>query len=327
MRSSRSAPARSLRTRYGGAEHIVTQRLADLFERSGAGVAGVERVLDRLEQDTGDRATADYLRVVLSLSRLNSRGYFYRGNPIQLSDEERTARIERTTRLLDALSRGESRYTRWALATLATFYFEQLDFSRARVRYQEYVARFGASDYAWLAALRIGECAEGSGDLAGAVDAYRAASARRDAGALPMAIGHVAAARVFESQARLDLALAEYRRALASWDNDYGREYRLSTNLTAVGISRRCAQPATQFHAARTETAGPAADGCGRESAGRSAGTRQLAPRTAALGRRTDRVRAGLVAVSGQCPGCRRPVWGTYRPTAAGAGSGEGLVA
>jgi tetratricopeptide (TPR) repeat protein len=213
---------------YDGAEHILTQQMADLFERSGAGVAGVERVLDRFEQDTGDRAMADYLRVVLSLSRLNSRGYGYGYNTVHLSDDERTARIERTTGLLDALSRGESHYTRWALATLATFYFEQLDFTRARVRYQEYVARFGTSDYAWLAALRIGECVEGSGDPEGAIDAYRAASTRRDAAAVPMVMGRVAAARVFESQARLDLALAEYRRALASWDNDYGREYMLS---------------------------------------------------------------------------------------------------
>ena len=213
---------------YGGAEHIVMQRMPDLLERTGAGVAGVERLLDKLEHDTGDRAMADYLRVVLSLSRLNSSGYFYRGNQIQLSDEEREVRIERAKRLLPALSRGDGRYTRWALGTLATFYFEQLDFARARVRYQEYVGRFGTSDYAWLAALRIGECAEGSGDLAGAVDAYRAASTRRDAGAVPRVIGRAAAARVLESQGRQGLALAEYRRALASWDSDYGREYVLT---------------------------------------------------------------------------------------------------
>jgi tetratricopeptide (TPR) repeat protein len=216
---------------YAGPEDIVTRRLPDLFERSGEGVAGVERMLDRFDQETGDRAMADYLRAVLSLSRLTSRGYFYRGNTLEITDGERSAQTERATRLLDALSRGDSRYARWALATLAAFYFEQLDFIQARVRYQEYLDRFGTSEYAWLAALRLGECAEGSGDPAGAIDAYRAAASRRGAGAVAVVMGRVGAARIFESQARLDLALAEYRRALASWDSDYGREYSLQLDF------------------------------------------------------------------------------------------------
>ena len=130
---------------YVGPEDMVTRRFPELFEYSGEGVTGIERMLDRFEQDTGDRAMADYLRAVLSLSRLTSRGYFYRGNPIDITDGERTDRTERTTRLLDELSRGNSRYTRWALATLAAFYFEQLDFTRARARYQEYLDRLGMS--------------------------------------------------------------------------------------------------------------------------------------------------------------------------------------
>ena len=78
-----------------------------------------------------------------------------------------------------------------------------------------------------MATLRLGECAEGSGDFPAAVNVYRAAATRRGVNPVAAVMGRVAAAFVFESQGRLDLALAEYRQAQRSWDIDYGREYAL----------------------------------------------------------------------------------------------------
>ena len=212
---------------YGGPEELLLGPMATLFEQSGQGVTGIERTLQRFEADTGDRGMATYLRAVLCLSRLDSRGYSYRAQKSRLTDDERALRIRGAIESLDALSRTENRYTRWALATLATFHLDQQDFTRARARYQEYLRRFPTSDYAWLAALRAGETAERAGDLDAALDAYRTAS-RPGGGPLPVVLGHVAAARIHESSARYERALAEYRRAAAAWDNDYGREYSVS---------------------------------------------------------------------------------------------------
>jgi tetratricopeptide (TPR) repeat protein len=211
----------------GGPEDLLLGPMATLFEQSGQGVTGIERTLQRLEGDTGDRAMATYLRAVLCLSSLDSRGYSYRARKSRLTDDERALRIRGAIESLDALSRTENRYTRWALATLATFHLDQQDFTRARARYQEYLHRFPTSDYAWLAALRAGETAERAGDLDAALDAYRTAS-RPGGGVLPVVLGHVAAARIHESAARYERALAEYRRAAAAWDTDYGREYSVS---------------------------------------------------------------------------------------------------
>src|SRR5262249_7143977 len=56
----RYAAAEALPLSYN-IENVLLRQLPDLFERSGEGVRGLERVIDRFATDTGDAATAAYL--------------------------------------------------------------------------------------------------------------------------------------------------------------------------------------------------------------------------------------------------------------------------
>jgi len=221
----------------GGTGRILAQLMAKLFELHGEGFPGVERTARDLERDSPDPSGAVYLRALLYVARLNSRALFYMGETSTIDDVERSRMFQNAVEALDSLSRGQSRYQRKALATLATLYFERLDYSSARDRYQAYLAQFPGSDYAWVAALRIGQCEEGMRNWRAATDAYRRAAAKYRAIPIGAVLGHSAAARMLEGQAQWDRAGDEYQRALAAWDSNEDTE--LALNWVYVSLQDR----------------------------------------------------------------------------------------
>lgn len=212
----------------GGTGRILAQLMAKLFELQGEGFPAVERTARDLERDSPDPSGAVYLRALLYMARLNSRALFYMGASSTIDDVERSRMFRNAVEALDSLSRGQSRYQRRALATLATLYFERLEYSSARDRYQAYVAQFPGSDYAWVAALRIGQCEEGLRNWRAATAAYRGAAVTYRSIPIAVVLGHAAAARMLEAQGQWDRARDEYQRALAAWDRNDDTELALN---------------------------------------------------------------------------------------------------
>jgi tetratricopeptide (TPR) repeat protein len=222
-----------------GSGGIVLGGMAKLFELRGDGVAGVERTLANLERDVTDTSGVVYLRALLYMSRLNSRTLFYLGTTTTVSESERRRLLLNAIASLDSLSQHEGPYQRRALATLASLHFEQRQYADARRRYASYLARFPASDYAWLAALRIGQCDEALGHARGAIAAYRAAAAAYRSEPLVPILGHAAAGRLFEAAMQWDAARAEYERAAAAWAPAYRDD--LAITWTSMSSGRDAA--------------------------------------------------------------------------------------
>jgi tetratricopeptide (TPR) repeat protein len=199
-----------------GVGYVVTSKITKLFELNGEGVSGTERVFSDLERETGDPAGARYLRAAFYMKRM-------RENPAA-----RPAMLEKARDTLTALhAQDNGFYGRKALATLASLYFNERDHSRARDAYRTYLKSFPGTDWAWVAALRLGQCEEGLGDARAAVAAYQAAAAAYPSNPLARVLGHAYAARGYEADGQFDRALVEFQRALDGWDNDYGLTYSL----------------------------------------------------------------------------------------------------
>jgi len=220
-----------------GTGGILAQRMAKLFELQGEGFLGAERTARDLEREVANTGGALYLRALLYMARLNSRALFYLGERSTIDQAERDRVFQNAVDALELLARGQSRYTRKALATLATLYFEQRDYSSARDRYRAYVAQYPGSDYAWVAALRIGQSLEGLRDWRGATDAYRIAAEKYRSVPAVAVLGYSAAARMWEVQAQWDRARDQYEHARAAWTSDDGPE--LSLNWPGVAPQER----------------------------------------------------------------------------------------
>ena len=200
-----------------GSGYIVTSKLFELFKQKGEGLAGMERVFADLERSVPAVASVRYLRAL-----------FYLQNMRSTTGTERSAHY-RTT--VDGLSRlqaqGQGLYQRKALATLASLHFEERDYRRARDLFKNYAGSYPETPWAWVAALRIGQCEEALGHWKAAGDAYLAAAAKY--GPIPLArvLGRAYAARSYEARGQIAEALRHYQAALDGWDDDYGTVYSL----------------------------------------------------------------------------------------------------
>jgi tetratricopeptide (TPR) repeat protein len=191
--------------------YLITDMMAELFRQKGEPIAGMERTLAQLERDTPDAGAVRYLRAL-----------FY-ANAIGTMPEDRAALRSKEIATLLALARdGSGRYHRKALAALATLHFDEQAYATARDYFKEYLDAYPRSDWAWVAALRIGQSQEALDDLPAAVESYRTAAARYASNPLARVLGHTYAARASEAGSAFDQALSEYRAALEGWDTNYG---------------------------------------------------------------------------------------------------------
>lgn len=150
-----------------GSGYIITTKMLDLFKQNGEGIAGVERVLAALEKEATDPSAVQFLRArfyLQSMDRepMSERAVFYR----------------KAVGSLDQLiTSGAGTYQRKALATLASLYFAEGDYRNARAAFRKYVDAHPKTTWAWVAALRIGQCSEALDELTAAVDADLKAAA------------------------------------------------------------------------------------------------------------------------------------------------------
>jgi tetratricopeptide (TPR) repeat protein len=194
--------------------YVVTSRMADLFERKGERIEGVERVLTELESSGPDPSAVRYLRAVFWMDEANG------ASP---PNQALMARARQELALLGAQGRGL--YHRKALATLAALEFEAGNFDSARVAFRQYTASYPETGWAWVALLRTGQCEERLGNPSGAAEAYLAAADRHADLALARVLGHEYAARAYETAGAFDKALVHHQRALGGWDPAFGTRY------------------------------------------------------------------------------------------------------
>ena len=187
-----------------GVNGVVTYQIFQLYERTGEGIAGVERTLTELERIDATRA-----RYV--------RGAFYVN---RLTDATATTRPALVQKAIDALSdarSGAGLYSRRALATLASLHYAESDFKAARAAFAEYLAANPDTPWSWVAAIRLGQCSQLLGDLDQAVKEFRAAATRYASVTLARQLGHAFAGRASEARSRFDEAAVEYQQALDQW--------------------------------------------------------------------------------------------------------------
>jgi tetratricopeptide (TPR) repeat protein len=236
-----------------GTGEILTTKMLDLFKIKGEGIAGVERMLMELEREVADPSAVQFLRArfyVQCMDRepVNERPAFYRKAVASLSQ---------------LASSGTAIYHRKALATLASLYFAEGEYRTARAAFRKYLSGYPRTTWAWVAALRIGQCSEVLGESISAVDAYLRAAVSYST--LPMAyvLGHAYAARNYEALGRFDRASREYEIALAGWTKGYGSVYSLhrtrnsrsnrpsivpdNPDVTSIGLADRIAQLQTSI--------------------------------------------------------------------------------
>ena len=194
-----------------GIGFIVSYKIADLCARKGERTAGVERVLTELEREIEDVSAVRYLRAAFYISSMNEHA------------GERLALYQKAIGALRTLAaQGNGHYHRKALATLASLYFSERDYPNARAHFKKYLAAFPHTEWAWIAALRVGQSEEALGEWKLAVQAYTTAAAPYASVPMARVLGHSYAARGYDALGDFARARIEYESALAGWDSDYG---------------------------------------------------------------------------------------------------------
>ena len=204
-------------------EYLITKKMADLFDRKGEPVVGVERVLMSLEQGAAGHDAAKFMRASFYVSVRQSR-----------PPEERAGLTRKALETLTSLhEEADGLYERKSLAALASLQFAEGALVEARASYQAYLSSYPDSAWAWVAALRVGQCATGLGDWAAADDAYRHVTANFVSNPVAWVLGQELGARASEALGNMDEALLEHQRALDAWGLDAAPAYTLPGNQRA----------------------------------------------------------------------------------------------
>ena len=154
-----------------GAGHIITWTMRELYQVTGEGDRGVERELLNFEKQAQDLEALRYVRAL-----------FYMGRMVDAAPAERARLAQQAADLLRGVhAHGRGLWARKSLATLASLYYWQEDYEKAREQYRTYVDSYPRTAYAWVAALRIGACDENLGRWQDALKSYTAAAARYSA--------------------------------------------------------------------------------------------------------------------------------------------------
>jgi tetratricopeptide (TPR) repeat protein len=231
-------------TRFDSLVLLVTSKMADLHERQGDRLGGVERTLGVLESRVRETGI---------VRRLRAR--FYVGLAWSWRESDRAFAATKADETLRALVADDDEPTsRHALATLATLEFHRREYDRALPLFETYIAQHTVSPWAWVAALRVGQTHEAMGRLEEAIDSYDR-TARLFAHVPPARVlGDVYAARLYDALGRVDDSLAAHRRAAAAWDGDYGETYALPARA-AIGSEGRAATTVGNVVVSRSELA------------------------------------------------------------------------
>jgi tetratricopeptide (TPR) repeat protein len=132
-------------------------------------------------------------------------------------------------------SEGVAPWSRRALATLASICFHDTrDHAAARVIYQEYLSRYPASDWAWVAHVRLGQSAAAQGDSESAADAYARAAALAGTPRAAQSLALACAAEVHAELGQVARAREYATHALALWNDAAGEEYYTGSNEAEV---------------------------------------------------------------------------------------------
>src|SRR5262245_59200702 len=101
-----------------------------------------------------DRAAGRYLRAAIYVNWLRGE------RPI-----DRPAGCEKAVSTLESIQAdGDGAVNRRALATLASLYFSEREYTRARDAFSQYLSRYPSTTWAWLAVLRLGQSHEALGE-------------------------------------------------------------------------------------------------------------------------------------------------------------------
>jgi tetratricopeptide (TPR) repeat protein len=158
-------------------------------------------------------------------------------NGQRVPEGERRAANLKAIEVLTALStEGPATYARKALSTLASLRFQQGDYTAAREDYRRYVERYAQSDYAWVAALRLGEIAAVLGDWPAAHRSFEEAARVYASNPLARIMARALAGNAAEAIGQPERALDHYDAALGAWDRDYRLEVPLQTASPAANL-------------------------------------------------------------------------------------------
>ena len=190
-----------------GVNSVITRQIFELFELKGEGVAGVERTLAELERLDAPRAR--FVRAAFYIDGLDSE-----------PEATRPALRQKAVETLSALANsGTGLHPRRALATLASLLYSERNFAAARTEFSRYLGAYPNTAWSWIAAIRIGQCHELTGNHGAAIDAYRSAAVRFGSIALSRMLARAYAGRVSDAAGRLEDAATEYEQALDGWGN------------------------------------------------------------------------------------------------------------
>lgn len=211
-----------------GLGYVIGSKMGNLFQLKGDRLGGIERTLDDLEKAAPDPGAVQLFRAQY-YARQSSAGP-------EADRAAMAARARATLAALAAAKRGTA--SRLALAYAAALDYYQRDYARALPEYQQFVTLYPSSSYAPIAALRIGECYEQAKDWPKAAAAYARAAANYPNDAFGRVLGGAFASRALDAHDRFEDSLAAARRALNSWDADYGFEYSIwSSQATLPGVT------------------------------------------------------------------------------------------
>ena len=199
-----------------GIGYVVTRKMADLYAQRGGRVTGVERLLSELEAVAAQRGAARLLRAWFYMRLM--------ADPPSKESLDRAILRDKAIGVLRALHAERSEpFSRRALATLASFYFYERDYTSARTIYQEYLKRYPSSPWAWLATFRLGETELELDNLPAAAAAFeRCALSDGPAAPLARVVGGVNASNTYGALGRAADAVERLRRAASAWDDDFG---------------------------------------------------------------------------------------------------------
>jgi TolA-binding protein len=208
-----------------GLESMINGPIFDLFVLRSDGAGGVERMLSDLEGLDAPRA--HYLRGAFYTDRLRTAPASEHAGLLQKAHQALTA----------ASASGAGVYARRASATLASLDYEEGDFDSARARFGAYLSAFPSTTYAWVAAIRLGQCEQLLGDVDAAAAAFRDAATRYGGVSVAREVAGAYAGWANEMRSRFQDAVVDYERALAQW-GDLRRSARMEVYRAKGAASR-----------------------------------------------------------------------------------------